>query len=125
MQPPVKDQTDIGIEDQFLDASSTEQDPDMTRQEFKDEADINTMLSKFGVTAARGTPVYGEWDDTIDLQSAIASVREAKAGYNKLPKELRDKFTSMEEMLTAVNNGSLVIKDAEPPAADAPPVPPA
>lgn len=130
MMPPTKDQTDIGVENQTLDASdgadlanTDDNNKDMARQEYKDEADINYMLSRFGITQPRGTPTYGEWDDDIDLQIAIESVREARAGYATLPKELRDKFRSMEELIVAIDNGSLVIndKDAEQPPA----VPPA
>lgn len=124
MYPPTKDQTDIGLEDQTLDASDSEDNKDMARQEYKEEADINYMLSRFGITQPRGTPTFGETDDTIDLQIALNSVREARTGYKTLPQELRDKFPSMEDMLRAVENGSLVIKteDAkQPPPAAVPP----
>lgn len=121
----MKDQTDIGAEDVQLDASDRDDNKDTARQEFKDEADINYMLSRFGITQPRGTPTFGEWDDSIDLQSAIESVREARRGYRTLPEELRNKFGTMEEMLTAIDNGSLVIKDepapSEPPATQAAP----
>lgn len=131
MMPATKDHTDIGVDNPLTDCRSTEEDPHMARQEFKDEADINYMLSRFGVTPPRHAPVYGEWDDNIDLQTAIESVRQTRAGYRRLPKELRDKFPSMEDFLTAVDNGSLVIKtedetEAAPPTPPpAPPAPPA
>lgn len=115
MQPPTKDQTDIGLEDVLLDASNSPINKDMARQEFKDEADINYMLSRFGVTQPRGTPTYGTTDDTLDLQQALTSVREARAAYGDLPLNLREKFTSMEAMLNAIENGSLVIKNEEAP----------
>lgn len=115
MQPPTKDQSDIGLEDQILDASDSPTNKDTARQEFRDEADINYMLSRFGITQPRGAPTYGEWDYSIDLQSALESVREARAGYRTLPEDLRRKFPSMEDMLRAVENGSLVIKDEPAP----------
>lgn len=122
MQPPTKDQTDIGQDNVTLDASDgalieypdigdMQENKDMARQEFAQEADINYMLSKFKITPERGAPTYGEWDDTIDLQTAITSAREAQAAYRRVPKELRDKFNSMEELLTAVENGSLQIRE--------------
>lgn len=121
MMPPTKDQTDIGTENPTVDASDGHLheldetlNKDRARQEYKNEADINYMLSRLGVTQPRGAPVYGEWDDTIDLQTAIASVREAKAGYRTLPEELQKKFPTLEAFITAVDNGSLVIKDKEP-----------
>lgn len=111
MHPPTKDQSDIGVEDETLDASDRPGNRDRARQEHKDEADINYMLSRFGITQPRGAPTYGTTDDSIDLQTAIESVREAREGYERLPAELRAKFPSMEDMLKAIDNGSLVIKD--------------
>lgn len=122
--PPQRDQADIGLVDQPIDCSNSPNNPDVARQEFKDEADINYVLSRLGVTAPRGTPTYGEWDDTIDLQQAIAAVREADAAFNKLPRELKQKFPNMNEIIRAVDNGSLVIKETdETPVTPVPPTP--
>lgn len=125
MIPPTKDQTDIGVDNPTIDASDgailelhngeLKDNKDRARQEFAKDADINYMLSKFGVTPERGAPTFGEWDDTIDLQQALTSVAEAKTAYADLPKELRNKFGSMEELLKAYNSGSLVIKEGETP----------
>lgn len=132
MHPPVKNQVTCydRPDDPKLDASDgapvVEQDgtvtenKDHTRQEFKDESDINYMLSKFGVTQPRNAPMYGTWDDSIDLQNALAAVEEARVGYRTLPEELRKKFGSMEELLSAVNRGDLVLKGEEPKT-EAPP----
>lgn len=114
MQPPKKDQTDIGVDNPILDCN-TDEFPDTTRQEYKDEVDLHSMLHKFGQVPARGAPTYGEWDDSTDLQVAIEAVREARVAYRDLPLALREKFTSMEDMLNALNNGSLVIKEGEEP----------
>lgn len=121
MQPPTRDATDIGGVEILVNASNSDTNKDVTRQEFAQEADINYMLSRFGVTAPRGSPTYGEWDDTIELQTALNSVREAEDGYYQLPKELREKFPSMEDFLTAVDNGSLKILKDEEPAKEVPP----
>lgn len=131
MHPPTKTQALLNVDNPKLDASDgaivEEHNPDldhenkdMARQEFAKEADINYMLSRFGITQPRGAPIYGEWDDTLDLQQAIESVREAREGYNRLPEDLRAKFTRMEDLLNAVENESLVIKDEEAPK-DQPP----
>lgn len=114
MHPPTKDQADLGQDNVTLDASDRPGNKDMARQEFKDEADINYMLSRFGVTAPRGTPTYGEWDEAIDLQTALIAVEEAKYAFGRLPKPLRDKFDNMADLLRAVDNGSLVIHPTEP-----------
>lgn len=121
MMPPERDQADIGLLDQSIDCSDSPTNKDTARQEFKQEADINYMLSRFGITQPRGTPTYGITDDTLDLQQAIDSVTEAREGYNRLPQELRHKFPSMEAMLAAIENGSLEIKDEEAPPIPEPP----
>lgn len=115
MIPPTKDQSSIGDEEVWLDASASATNKDTARQEFKEEADINYMLSRFGITQPRGTPQYGTWDETIDLQIAIQSVHDARAAYRELPGVLRQKFNTMEQLLTAVENGSLVLKDEDAP----------
>lgn len=126
MHPPVKDQEDIGADNPTIDASASDENKDYTRQEYAQEADTNYMLSRFGITPPRNAPVYGEWDDTIDLQIALEAVREAQRGFNTLPEDMRRKFGSMEELLRAVDNGSLVITDKEADQAGTPPpVPPA
>lgn len=124
MMPPTKDQSMLDVDNPMIDASDRTGNKDTARQEFKDEADINYMLSRFGITAPRGTPTFGEWDDSIDLQSAIESVREAHAGYVTLPEDLRNKFPSMEAMLTAIDNGALVIKEDALPQPKNPATPP-
>lgn len=122
--PPTKDQTDIGVDNPGVDASDgalyeemgeLKQNKDMARQEFAKDADINHMLSKFGITPERGAPTFGEWDDSIDLQQALTSVAEAKAAFKDLPDELKKKFNNIEELLTAYNRGDLIIKDGEAP----------
>lgn len=135
MHPPIKDQKNF-LDDKHrdepgLDASdgapivehdgTISENTDQARQEFKDEADINYMLSRFGVTQPRNSPTFGSWDDSIDLQQAIESTREARDGYNTLPLQLREKFTTMEDFLRAVDNGSLRIRTQEEKPPTAPP----
>lgn len=105
----------IGFHNVTVDASHRPTNKDTARQEFKDESDINYMLSRFGVTQPRGTPTYGTWDETVDLQSALQSVSDARQAYQALPTVLKKKFNSMEDLLTAVENGSLVLKDENAP----------
>lgn len=130
MHPPTKDQTDIGKDAPTVDASDNAEivfgenasgienvidNKDMARQEFGAEADINNMLSRFGVVPDTKQPIYGVWDETLDLQQAITSTREARNAYQQLPEELRKKFGSMEELLNAIENGSLEIRDEKAP----------
>lgn len=124
MQPPTKDQTTLDVDNPTLDAANgtliedrhfVYENKDVARQEFAKEADINHMLSRFGIVPERGSPTFGEWDDTIDLQQALASVEEAKMAYQDLPEEIRKKFNNMEELLHAYHNGSFIIKQGDEP----------
>lgn len=121
MHPPLRDQSELDTVNVYVDASDGPDNKDVARQEYKNEADIGYMLSRFGVIPPRGAPQYGEWDDSLDLQMAIESVREAQLAYGNLPKELREKFHNMGDLLNAIENGSLVIKDE--PAPEPPPQP--
>lgn len=130
MHPPVKDQTDIGRDNPGLDASDEAisetyegdvvENKDMTQQQWKEEADINYMLSRFNIVPPKGAPTFGEWDDNINLQTAIQATREARTAWRKVPKELQQKFSNMDDLLAAVESGQLRIKE-EPDE----PVPPA
>lgn len=132
MHPPLKTQQDIGVDEPKLDASdgaivreqngSTHVNKDLTRQEFKDETDTNFLLHRFGVEPLRGTPVYGEWDDSIELQTAFASIADAQDAFARLPDDLKAKFPRMEDLLTAVEKGTLRLKQGEPPQEEPPKV---
>lgn len=121
MHPPIRDQADIGTINHGLNAADEKDggpvgNHDVARQEFAKETDTNYLMSRYGVEPLRGTPQYGEWDFTTDLQSAFIAVEEAQTAYRKLPPALREKFRSMEDLITAIENGTLVLKDGEPPA---------
>lgn len=81
---------------------------DMARQEQKDDTDINIMLRKFGVNVPQKSGAhYGEWDESLDLQTAYAVVDEAVRGYRSLPLELRNRYASMQAFLNAYYSGEL------------------
>lgn len=80
--------------------------PDMARQEFKDETDVNKLLARYGVEAMmRGEPQYAEIDYTMDLQQSLESIREAERAIAKLPVELRTKYSTWERLLDGAYNG--------------------
>lgn len=129
MHPPTKDQANgIGADEPTIDCAvdmyTGAELADMARQEFKNDADINYMLSRFGVTQPRTAPIYGEWDDSIDLQSALQAVHDAREGFKTLPKEMKEKFHKMEDLLEAYNNGSLVIRNEKAPENPTPTIDP-
>lgn len=71
-------------------------DEGKTVQSGKDDADINTIVRRFGVTGQLPqpnlTPFYGDFSDTPDYQSALNQMRDAEDAFMSLPADLRMKF---------------------------------
>lgn len=72
--------------------------PEVTRtqQHFAAEADINTIVRRFGVTGVMPVsaklPTYGDFTGIGDYQSALAAVQEANEAFAALDAELRARF---------------------------------
>lgn len=74
---------------------------DVTRQEFRDDSDISSILRRYGVLPqGRGEPRFGEVDTDLDLTSAYAAMADAREAYADLPAEVREAFT-FEELAAA------------------------
>lgn len=72
-------------------------DDGMTRQEFKDECDINVLMATYernGVMPPlnRGTPQFLDVSDVPDLPRAIAVIDAASAAFMTLPAKVRREF---------------------------------
>lgn len=126
MQPPVKDQADgIGADEPTIDCSDL---PDMARQEFKEEADINILLRKFGVRVLeRSTqPIFAEVDFDLDLLGAYEARDQVMAVHRQLPEEVRNLYPTYADLLNAIEKGEITIHDKAAPQPETPPaVPPA
>lgn len=102
-----------GKEDDFSDNAVIDytNDPEAkseTRQEFKDEADINNILKKFGVDAfTHDSRFFVETNYHLDLQQLIGAAADVQEAHAKLPDDLRQLFPSVEAMLAAARNGDL------------------
>jgi len=80
---------------------------DMTRQEFKDEADINKILHRHGVMPR---PVqYGEWNFDEDLTSSVMARRQVDEAFMALPLEVRQQYPNMSAVWAAIASGALKI----------------
>lgn len=106
MKPAIRTQTDE-LQDSYslltaLDCSNL---PDMTRQEFKDETDVNKILARFGVNTPMRQPIYGAVDYDMDLQQSLAAIKTAQQTADKLPKQLRDKYYHWEMLLEGMRSG--------------------
>lgn len=71
-------------------------DPSLAVQSQKEEADINTIVKNFGVTGMVPTnvraPVFGDFTDIEDYQTAIEAIRAAEESFLKMPADVRKRF---------------------------------
>lgn len=73
-------------------------DPSRTRQDQKDEADINTIVRNFGVTGAVPqsirVPLQGDFTEAGDYRSALHALMDAQASFMAMPAEVRKRFAN-------------------------------
>lgn len=106
MQPPIRKQTD-DLQEQYsqMTAIDCSDLPDLTRQEFRDETDVNKILARYGVNAPMRQPEYSEVDYSMDLQQSLQAIKEAEDAVSKLPPSLRVKYFTWERLLDGAYNG--------------------
>lgn len=72
------------------------QDEGMTQQNHRDEADINTIVRRFGLTGElpmpRDTAEWGDFTHATDYHTAMNAVKAAEQRFMELPADLRAKF---------------------------------
>lgn len=71
--------------------------PSMTRQEFAEECDINTIMARYESTGAlthvnRAVPIYMDMTDMPDLRGALDIMRVAGVAFAALPAKVRREF---------------------------------
>lgn len=68
----------------------------MTIQSQAEDADINVMLKRFGVTGQMPqgvrTPEYGDFTTVTDFRSAVHAVMQAEDSFMAMPAETRERF---------------------------------
>lgn len=68
----------------------------LTQQSQKEDADINTIVRRFGVTGQLPQnlrlPQYGDFNGVENFQDALHAVAEAEREFLKIPAEIRSKF---------------------------------
>lgn len=85
---------------------------DVARQEFKQDADINVMLSRFGVNQQQRTTHFGQQDFTIDLQQGLNAIEETKRVYNRMSPDIKKIYSTYEKFIVGIESGA-VAKDME------------
>lgn len=107
MQKPIRKQTDA-LQDGYsiMTAVDCSDLPDLTRQEFRDETDVNKVLARYGVNTPMREPEYQEVDFDSDLQQALDSIRQAERAIAKLPADLYAKYPTWELLMDGAFSGN-------------------
>lgn len=71
-------------------------DPSLTQQHQEEEANINTIVRRFGITGTMPTnlrtPTYEDFDEIYDYRTALEAVRNAERSFMSIPAEVRARF---------------------------------
>ena len=74
------------------------EDPSLTQQQFKEEADINTIVDRFMKSGVLPTPVnmpqYVDYEGVFDFQSAMNVIRQADENFMRLDAKVRARFNN-------------------------------
>lgn len=80
----------------FEETGDNAPDKSLTKQKFKNDTDIKTMLKRArkGIQPnfAHGKPTYGGYAGKIEYQDALTKVNRAQEDFNALPSETRNYF---------------------------------
>lgn len=86
-------------------------EPTLTQQQFKDDADLNVLVKRFGLdkitlpSLAMDPKYYGDVSDVPDLRTVLDIANEARNRFMDLPAELRSRFhNSPAELWEFVND---------------------
>lgn len=69
-----------------------------TVQSYAEDADINVLVRRFGVTDGAIPPAvadpryYGDFSDAVDFRTSLDRVRDAQEHFERLPASLRERF---------------------------------
>lgn len=89
------DETGINCQ---VDLATGEETPSLTKQSFRDECDINTIVQRFGLTGELPTgvrmPTYGDFEDLPDYHQAMNAIRAADEAFYAMPADVRARFNN-------------------------------
>lgn len=72
--------------------------PSLTQQHFAKDADLNTIIKRYGITDGALPPMalnpeyFGDFTDAVDFREHLDRVRNAETRFNALPADLRAQF---------------------------------
>lgn len=85
-------------------------EPTMTQQQFKDEADINNIMRKYGAdpvafnALTRKGGVYADFSQLSDYHGMLQQVADAQDAFSALPAQIRSRFANDPGSLIAFLN---------------------
>jgi len=119
--------------------TSINPDEDRTKQEFKEECDINVIWSRYAKNGvfdhvAKSTPQFGDFTNASEYSERLNQVIAAQDGFDNLPALTRRRFgNDPGELLAFMDDpanreegeslGLFPIEDPPPAPADSPPTP--
>jgi len=76
----------------------------MTKQEYGDETNINTIVERWAKTGLltsmnTGTPLYADVSEVPDFRGSLDVIRKTQEAFDSLPPKLREKFNNSAEQL--------------------------
>lgn len=87
---------DYDVEAASDEATIKDQGKSLTVQSMSEDADINVLMHRFGVTGKMPEsvrlPEYGDYSEVTDYRSALDAIREAERDFMRLPAKVRAEF---------------------------------
>lgn len=85
------------------------EDQSLAKQQFAEEADINTIVERFNITGELPVgirmPSYGDFDTVNDFQTAMNAIAQANEAFDAMPAQVRARFhNSPDEFLEFTSN---------------------
>lgn len=103
----LKDITDSWSSQDALDTEANRDDK--TEQHHAKDADINVIVARFGLNAdfQGRAPMFGtvNYDDT--LHNTMVAIDEARAVYNNLPTDIKNRYNTDDALIAALADGSI------------------
>jgi len=73
-------------------------DPTRAKQQFREEADINTIVRRFNITGQLPQnvrmPTYGDFTNVPTYHEAMNAIRAAQESFDAMPAEIRRRFNN-------------------------------
>lgn len=95
-QPFVRSAYNYDQDEASVEAGLLCADESLAIQSQRDEADINTIVRRFGITGQLPVglrlPTFGDFDEVFDFQSAQNALVEADRAFMAVPAEIRMRF---------------------------------